>query len=210
LPTADYSSYHQPSGTGADGTKLDNFIDAVQATVNGLDKNNLAASAGILASQIADPTTGKVLGSSGSACAAVFPPGFEYNYTEITSAVGAIAGTTQGTSATIITASSAVTFDGAHKVRIEFMSPSVANTNAGASISLWLFEDGVGLGLLGRVTAAAANAEAPAYGWREFFPSVGTHTYSVRASVSAGTGTVNAGNGSIGAYNPTALSIKQS
>lgn len=55
MPTADYSSYHQNSGTGADGTKFSNFIDAVQATVNGLDNNNIATNAGIVASKLSVP-----------------------------------------------------------------------------------------------------------------------------------------------------------
>lgn len=52
MPTVDLSSYHQPNSTGADGTKFDNLIDAVQAALNGLDKNNLVANAGILGSQL--------------------------------------------------------------------------------------------------------------------------------------------------------------
>lgn len=55
MPTADYSNYHQPTGTTSDGSKFDNFVDAVQSTVNGLDNDNIAADAGIDASKIAAP-----------------------------------------------------------------------------------------------------------------------------------------------------------
>lgn len=57
MPTADYSSYHQPSGSAADGTKFSNFVDAVQTTVNALDNNNIAAGAGIVFSKLSGPYT---------------------------------------------------------------------------------------------------------------------------------------------------------
>lgn len=71
MPTADYSSYHQPSGTGADGTKFDNLIDAIQTTINALDTNNLAAAAGIKGTQIA--AGANIVGTQLAAAAAIAP-----------------------------------------------------------------------------------------------------------------------------------------
>lgn len=196
MPAADYSSYHQPNATAADGTKFDNFIDAVQATVNALDKNNLAAGAGILASQLADPTTGKVLGSAASACAAVFPPGYAYTYDELTASVTGIVATTAGTATTIKTSSS-FTFDGT-AVWVEFFAPRVTNTTAGVSLFLELFEDSTDKGTLAVCDADAAAGGDAVCAKRKLTPAAGAHTYTVKAFVSSNSGSVIAGLGGAG------------
>ncbi len=43
MPTIDLSTYHQPAGSGADGSKYDNALDLIQTTINGLDNNNFAS-----------------------------------------------------------------------------------------------------------------------------------------------------------------------
>lgn len=101
MPTADYSSYHQANGTTSDGSKFDNFIDAVQATVNGLDTNNLSPTAGITAGQLAAGVAVVPTGVTLEYCAAAAPTGFLLcdgaSYLRATyAALFAIIGTTYG------------------------------------------------------------------------------------------------------------------
>lgn len=204
MPTADYSSYHQPNATTSDGSKFDNFIDAVQATVNGLDNNNIAAAAGIVASKLADPTSGKVLGSSGGACAAVYPPGYELAYDQFTSAVS-ITATTEGTADIVKTATS-VTFDGS-PVIIEFFSPGVI-PNTGFNLSIIIRDDTAGT-IVGRISSSSSGSSlaVPVLARRRLTPAAGARVYSVRAFTVGGTGSVGAGAGGSGADVPGFIRI---
>lgn len=201
MPTADYSSYHQPNTTTSDGSKFDNFIDAVQATVNALDNNNVAASAGIVASKLADPTTGKVLGSSGAACAAVYPPGYELAYVELTGGVS-ITATTDATADNVVS-SGAVTYDGT-AVWVEFYCPFVVSSAGQTVVTLY---DNTAGASLGRILQPAASTQLPGLARRRFTPAAGSRTYSIRAFVGSGTGTIGAGAGGAGVSMPAYVRI---
>lgn len=185
MPTADYSSYHQPNSTGADGTKFDNFIDAVQATVNGLDTNNLAAGAGIKGSQLATGLNG--------------PPGYEFAYNEFTATVNLTA-TSEATATTIVTAS-AVTFDGATPVLIEAWFPFADQGTP--STAFTLYDGASSIGTLQSIAAIQEGVSVK----RRLTPSSAAHTYSVRGWVPAGTGHAYAGVGGVGNMLPGFIRI---
>lgn len=154
-----------------------------EITANTLSVNRLVAG-----------TAGQVLGGTGPSYS--LPPGYEYAYTEFTSAVS-ITATTEGTANTVVTAS-AVTFDGSTVVLIEFSAPSVkAGTG---NIIMCLFEDGTAIGNIG--FNDNAGKFVPMRLGRRRTPANGSRTYSVRAFVDAGTGSVTGGAGGAGANVP--------
>jgi hypothetical protein len=143
-----------------------------------------------------------VLGSSGAACAAVFPPGYSLDYKEFTSPVSVTA-TTEGTANTVITADS-VAFDGA-AVWIEFSSPAVQPAG-GFTTSIVLRDDTAGT-VLGRIAAVSGPAAVPAVIRRRLTPAAGARIYSVRAYTVGGTAIVGGGVGGSGADMPGYISI---
>jgi hypothetical protein len=150
---------------------------------------------------LADPTTGKVIGSASSAAAAVYPPGFEIGYAQITSNVN-IASTTEATGTTIISPG-AITFDGSPVVLTVF--PFIQTGTTTASVVLSLFEGSTQitrLGVLGSPSAAVAN-ETFTTSYR-FTPSAGSHSYTITGVASNLTGTpkVVAGSGGTGGNPP--------
>lgn len=129
-------------------------------------------------------------------------------YVEKTSNTSVTA-TTEGTADTVVTAT-AITFDGATVAMIEFYAPLVDNPAGGASRSqtLVLYEDGASIGQIGQVlnTATAVN-QTPVHVVRRRTPAAGSRTYSIRAYVSAGTGTVYGGAGGSGAIMPAFILV---
>lgn len=191
MPTADYSSYRQASGTGADGTKFSNFVDAVQTNMNGIDNNNFAAG------KIFDPaklmqsgaSSGQALIWNGTDWDNAYPPGYEIHYKQIIAPVN-IASTTEATGTTIITCD-ATTFDGT-AVWVEFFAPAVkCPTNAaGDAAIISLFEGATQITRLGQVvTPAAAATELPFRAAYRFTPTAASHTYTITAKVNTTTGT---------------------
>ncbi len=155
------------------------------------------------------PSSGTLTNATGLPLAglATPPPGTELDYVEFTSPVSPTA-TTEGTANTVITGSS-VAYDGATIVLIEFFSQNSRPTaSAGASLNFWLYEDGSSIGNIGTITAAGASAaNSPVRLIRRITPSNASHTYSIRASVSSGTGLVNAGAGGNGNVAPGFIRI---
>lgn len=133
--------------------------------------------------------------------------GIELAYAEFTAVVSPTA-TTEATANTIVTAGSFAA-DGSTAVVIEFYAFSVRPdlAAAGRTLSLYLFDDtGGGAASIGRIglfsDPAAVADNKPCHVLRRLVPSAATHTYSVRAAVSAGTGSVGAGAGGVGADMP--------
>jgi hypothetical protein len=151
-----------------------NNYSAIQTSVNGLiDALN-------------DGVTGQFLSGVGSTVTFAYPPGYEYAYNEkVTNTT--VTNTVIGSADTVVTAS-AVTFDGATAVMIDFGAPTVA---AGTTfIRLYLFDGSTSLGIIDQV-----NGTGSARGSRRLTPSAAAHTYSIRALVDAGSGTVFAASG---------------
>ncbi len=149
--------------------------------------------ASIALSKLADPTTGKVVGSVSSAAAAVFPPGYEIGYTQITSSAN-IADTSEST-ATALISPGALTFDGAAVV-VEFFTPSVFSptaTSTNDSVTVTLFEGATEITQLALVALAnlttGQQAFIPVCARFRFTPTAGAHTYKLCAFTNSVTGT---------------------
>lgn len=191
------------SGWPVDGSPMvaapgRNDLTAVQTGFNGLVT--------ILSSGV----TGQMFTGNGTTVSMAYPPGFEFGYGEQTANVSVTA-TTEATANTVVT-STAFTADGATAVYIEFFAPAAQPDNgaAGRTLLFWLYEDGTSIGELGQlITPAAAFMQTPTYLLRKRTPIAGSRTYSIRASVSAGTGTVFGGAGGSGTVMPIALRVKK-
>lgn len=136
--------------------------------------------------------------------------GAERVYTEFTGTVSVTA--TVEASADVIVTAAALAADGTSAYLIEFWSQGVRPDNAGAGrfIILWLFEDGTSIGNLGTlVVPAAQNDTKPVLACRRRVPAAGSRTYSIRATVSAGTGSVAGGAGGAGTAMPGFIRITQ-
>lgn len=192
----DLSAYKVANLETSDPNKFDNLVDAVAAGINGIDANgNLAIAT------LADPGAGKLVGSSGGAAAAVFPPGYQLNRKTITSNVSVTA-TAEGTADTVI-ASDSVTFDGL-AIEIEFYSPG-ATGGAGGSMTLVLLRDSTVVGQVQVFVSASRNV--PVQVRAQDTPAAGAHTYTVKAFVASGTGTIGANAGGSGLLLPAFLKI---
>lgn len=131
----------------------------------------------------------------------------ELAYAEFTSPVSITA--TVEASADSVVSAGAVTFDGSTEVFVEFFCPA-ARPAASASVSLevWLFDGSSSIGRIALINSQAANnANTPVEGRRRLTPSAASHTYSVRATVTSGTGSVTAGAGGAGNYVPGYIRI---
>lgn len=131
--------------------------------------------------------------------------GTELTYNEFTSPVS-ITATTEGTANTVVTAT-AHTYDGATVALIEFFAPAVLiGTNR---IDFALYLDGASIGLL----SDSVNTSNPPWSHarlaRRVTPASGSRTYSVRAFVNGGTGSVRAGAGGSGAVVPGFIRVTQ-
>jgi hypothetical protein len=185
-------------------------MDSIDALISARIAKNLTTTTGdiIYASGANTParlgigSTGQALTVAGGIPAWGLPPGYEYAYNQITGNVSVVA-TTEGTANTIVTAS-AVTFDGATPVVIEFFS--ITGVTPAGSLRLWLYDGAASIGQIAELTGASGN-DAPLTAKVRITPAAATKTYSIRGSVSSGTGTIAAGAGGIGVVYPTFIRI---
>ena len=155
---------------------------------------------------LADPTTGKVIGSASNAAAAVFPPGFEIGYTQITAPVN-ITATSEGTSTTVLSPG-ALTFDGG-AVMCQIYAPYITLDNASANngVMVLLFEAATVIsGIMAdpAISVTTVKHVSPFNVFFRFTPSAASHTYTVGAWANNTTGTpvFGAGVPGTGAYAP--------
>lgn len=132
----------------------------------------------------------------------------ELDYAQFTSPVSPTA-TTEATANTIVTGA-AKTYSGTLIVVLEFFAPRVRpddSSNAQMVFSLWDGSTDTGqIAYVGN-PPSATSPQHSVYGKRRFTPSAATHTYSIRAHVSAGTGYVGAGAGGAGVLVPGFMRI---
>lgn len=151
---------------------------------------------------------GGIYARSSNTVVGPFGSGYQIDYVEKTSNTSVTA-TSEGTANTVVTGS-AVTYDGSTSIVVEFFAFS-ANVPAGAGnqITLVLYDNGSSIGLLGRVRTPAAGTalEVTVRMARRLTPSAEAHTYSIRAYVNTGTGSVDAGAGGSGAVVPAFIRI---
>jgi hypothetical protein len=120
-----------------------------------------------------------------------YPPGYQWDYKQITS--NATTTATTAATATTIVAGNAVTYDGT-PVLVEFSCPeSIRGTT---HITYVLYDGATQLGNFGKHDGGALGM--PTKLETQTTPSAGSHTYTVKAFVDAGTGTASAGNGAAG------------
>jgi hypothetical protein len=137
------------------------------------------------------------------------PPGHEFDYVEKTSSTS-ITATSEATADTVVTGS-AVTYDGSTAVMVEFFSPSVrpaTDAVADRSVNVTLYDGAASIGIWGQTITPAQNDDnKPFHLVRRLTPSGAAHTYSVRAYVSGGTGTISGGTGGVTAAMPAFIRI---
>lgn len=168
----------------------------------------ISSSAAIALSKLADPGAGKVLGSS-SGAAAVFPPGYEYDYKEATSSVNVTA--SSFASATTILTGNAVSYNGSTVVIVEIYCPALFSGASTATAFLNLWDGSTDLGIIGAVNSASGGiTTAPVFARRKLTPSNASHTFSVRGTMNSGTGVFTAGAGGTGGtYMPGYIRVTQ-
>lgn len=135
-------------------------------------------------------------------------PTSELDYAPRTTSMSVTA-TSQLTAQTVVTGHP-LEWDGETTALVEFSVP-YCGPDAGAvgrSMLFWLYDGNSSVAALGAVTTPAAKMDRkPVHLSTRITPSAGTHTYSVRASVSAGVGTIDAGPGNPGTYVPAYLRV---
>lgn len=129
-------------------------------------------------------------------------PGQELDYAQITASPAGITATTEATSQTVV-AGNAVYYDGS-RVKVSFFAPRLASA-AAQTATFVVYRDST---VIGQVFAGSVNTTAPAIDFELFdTPSVGAHTYTVKAFVSTSTLTVGAGAGGSGNLVPAWLRV---
>jgi len=188
------------SNGSAGAVATDAIWDAAGDLVQGTGANTAA--------RLALGAAGTVVRSTGSANAYAYPPGYEIDYVQVTSSVN-ITATSEATADTAVTGS-AIAYDGSTVVMIEFYCASFT-PDAGAAgryLQVWLYDGSGSIGEIGFVqTPAAAAMYGTLLGRRRLTPSAATHTYSIRGSVNAGTGTLACGTGGSGTILPMYIRI---
>lgn len=130
----------------------------------------------------------------------------EVAYNEFTSPVS-VTGTTEATATTVVTASSVV-FDGLHVALIEFWCPAAARGTNWIQFALYDGSSSIG-GVLEPLGYTGSATLPPVPLKRRLTPAAATKTYSIRAFVDAGTGSVKAGAGGTGADLPGYIRVLQ-
>jgi hypothetical protein len=130
-------------------------------------------------------------------------PGQELDYAQITANTSGITATTEATSQTVITGNS-VYYDGS-RVKVSFFVPKLSSA-ASQTVTFVVYRDST---VIGQVFAGTVNTTLQCVDFDVFDPNItaGTHTYAVKAFVSASTLTVNAGAGGSGNLLPGWLRV---
>lgn len=133
--------------------------------------------------------------------------GYELDYAEITSDAS-ITATTSATANTVVTGS-AITYDGATIILVEFFTPFVTPPSGALhNVNIDLYDGSSSIGIMALVTSNPTNASRiPVYCAKRLTPSAAAHTYSIRSFVDSGTGTIRAGAGGAGTIYPSFMRI---
>lgn len=153
--------------------------------------------------------TGATQAAAGNHSHGASTVGAELDYVEVTTLVS-ITATAEGSANTVVTGS-AVAYDGSTAIVIEFFAPRCLPTGtAGAYQEIYLYDGSSSIGRLaieGNGTTGPNSIYRSVLLRRRLTPSNATHTYSVRATVSAGTGDLGGGAGGTGNYMPGYIRI---
>lgn len=187
--------------TGSGSVATDTIWDAAGDLVQGTGAD--------AAAKLSAGTAGYFLKAGGAATANAWAAR-ELDYVPITTGVN-ITATTEATATTIVTGS-AVSYDGSTIVMIEFFSPEATpNASDNSFIRFVLYDGSSSIGYFGisfnPKLAGGSSIRMPVKLERRLTPSNASHTYSVRAYVDTGTGTVAAGAGGTATYVPAFIRI---
>jgi hypothetical protein len=129
-------------------------------------------------------------------------PGQELDYAQITASPAGITATTEANSETVVSGNS-VYYDGS-RVKVAFFVPKLS-ASASQTVTFVLYRDST---VVGQVFAGTVNTTLQGAGFDVLdTPTAGAHTYAVKAFVSAGTLTVDAGAGGSGNLVPGWLRV---
>jgi hypothetical protein len=181
MPVPDFESYKVTNLELSSPAKFGNFVQAVEDEFSDIDADQISG-------YPSDAT--RVLRGDGSW---PIPSGYLFSYDEFTAPVS-ITATTEGSANTIVTAGS-VTYDGTTAVRVEF--GCVRLDKGSTETQLWLYDNGVSIGMIGRTPNTCAVMVAC-----RLTPSNAAHVYSIRGAVDGGTGFAQAGVGGAGVMMP--------
>lgn len=126
-------------------------------------------------------------------------------YGQITTSVTGINGTNFAGSTSVISLSATAFNGGAYW--FEFYSPVSLINNAGSQMTLVLSDGGTDVGWMGRFISPSSSVGTAVFMKRKITPSAGSHTYILRAFVDGNSGTIGAGDGTIGASPPAYFRI---
>jgi hypothetical protein len=130
--------------------------------------------------------------------------GAELDYAQVVTPSAAVSATTEATAAAIVTGNP-VTYDGTRN-KIEFFCPALA-ASTGLTLNIVFLRDTTVIGQVRVVTYTTSAALYPPIGEVFDTPSAGAHTYSVKAFVSTGNATIQAGAGGSGNLVPAFLRV---
>lgn len=179
-----WTTWANLAGTGSTTTvATDTIWDAAGDLVQGTGADTAA--------KLTAGLSGQALISAGAAAANAwkYPPGYEFDYVEITSNVS-ITATTAATANTAITGS-AVTYDGSTIIKIDFFTSAIISPG-GQSIEVVLYDGASQVAKIATLYNATIAYYVPGTFSKRLTPSNASHTYSIRAFVSGGTGTIQA------------------
>lgn len=129
-------------------------------------------------------------------------PGQEFDYAQITANPSGITATTEATSQAVITGNS-VYYDGS-RVKLQLFVPKLT-ASASLTATFVIYRDS---NVVGQVFGGTVNTTLQGVSLEIFdTPTAGAHTYAVKAFVSTGTLTVNAGAGGSGNLVPGWLRV---
>lgn len=129
-------------------------------------------------------------------------PGQEFDYAQITANPSGITATTEATSQAVMTGN-AVYYDGS-RVKVSFFLPKLSSS-ASQTVTFVIYRDTT---IVGQIFGGTVNTTLQSHEFEVFdTPTAGTHTYALKAFVSTGTLTVNAGAGGSGALVPGWLRV---
>lgn len=129
--------------------------------------------------------------------------GQELDYAQITASDTAITGLSSAAPTTVITGNPIIC-DGVTPLSIEFISYAILKGTTYIRIGVYM--DG---NSIGEVVHELNTAAGSAHGEMKYTPTSGSHTFSIRAYVDAGTGHVFSGIGGAGNPNPTHMRVKR-
>lgn len=180
LVFAQFGSGAVSSVFGRTGAVVAATNDYTDAQVNNSPTNKLtttgdilyASGANTLARLAIGATAGMVLMVVGGLPVWTLPPGYQFDYVEVTSGTPVISANSAATSVDVIV-SNAIAYDGATKILIHFWSYDVNN-----QCIFNLFDGATDLGRLAVISGTAAGS--PSIAFRELTPSNATHTYHIK------------------------------